>query len=452
MTENERRRDWIEKRPDWLGSTWPKRNKAPNLRRLMNNEDLYKDIPRFQPIIAICREWKDSFYSPWQLPSGEKLFISFSSPTNQTNHDGSEINVFAFRVGEGNTYSGVYHLKLQVSRHAELTLADKLKNKKLEVFMLEEAVMRLKRSIIFNKPVDKKLTRIEKILNENVKDCLTYGGENNFRDKLANYEVHVAEKGTLEAIFSLENQGIQMPSGHKIYNEIWCSLDTYCTALRFLKEQDLIKGTFVQPINVLGYRFGLTSLGVQFCRNKEQFEKKYPSASVLASKLMQTVPVASDLDKLCSEDEGQCLERKSSSFYDYEKQCNNISLFDAVIKTVAGFMNKEGGCLVIGVDDQGNVLGLDKDYETLKGRKNADGYQQRVNQLLLDKLGKEFSDSFRVSIERYKDKEICIIQVKKSNMPCTVKNNILYVRVGNSTKPYEGNDAYLYIAKHWRNH
>ena len=39
-----------------------------------------------------------------------------------------------------------------------------------------------------------------------------------------------------------------------------------------------------------------------------------------------------------------------------------------VVKTVCGFLNAEGRTLLIGVDDDGQVVGLEKDLSTL-GRK-----------------------------------------------------------------------------------
>ena len=36
----------------------------------------------------------------------------------------------------------------------------------------------------------------------------------------------------------------------------------------------------------------------------------------------------------------------------------------AILKTIAAFMNSEGGTLIVGVDDSGNILGVEKDYET----------------------------------------------------------------------------------------
>ena len=46
-----------------------------------------------------------------------------------------------------------------------------------------------------------------------------------------------------------------------------------------------------------------------------------------------------------------------------------------VVKTLAGFLNAEGGTLLIGVDDAGAVIGLAGDYEALRKR-DRDGFEQ----------------------------------------------------------------------------
>jgi hypothetical protein len=47
------------------------------------------------------------------------------------------------------------------------------------------------------------------------------------------------------------------------------------------------------------------------------------------------------------------------------------SLEQEVFKTVAAFMNSEGGILLIGVDDDGRISGIEKDYETFTQKKTG---------------------------------------------------------------------------------
>jgi predicted HTH transcriptional regulator len=54
-------------------------------------------------------------------------------------------------------------------------------------------------------------------------------------------------------------------------------------------------------------------------------------------------------------------------------------LRNAIIKTIAAFMNSEGGILLVGVQDDGQVYGIDSDFETLNERK--DWVQSLVNHI-----------------------------------------------------------------------
>jgi hypothetical protein len=72
--------------------------------------------------------------------------------------------------------------------------------------------------------------------------------------------------------------------------------------------------------------------------------------------------------------EGQLVEFKSTLRYDMHTHQVNKKLEHVIAKTVAAFMNSDGGSLFIGVDDHGNAIGLDLDYSTLK-KPDRDGFQ-----------------------------------------------------------------------------
>jgi hypothetical protein len=59
--------------------------------------------------------------------------------------------------------------------------------------------------------------------------------------------------------------------------------------------------------------------------------------------------------------ESAVLEFKSTLQWDVRQAQANHNLRISVLRTVAAFMNSQGGTLVIGVDDDGTVLGLDRD-------------------------------------------------------------------------------------------
>ncbi|MBN1755581.1 ATP-binding protein [bacterium] len=148
--------------------------------------------------------------------------------------------------------------------------------------------------------------------------------------------------------------------------------------------------------------------------------------------------------------ENQNLEFKSSLRWDYRENKTSKKLEEVIIKTLAGFMNAEGGMLFIGVDDNGKPMGLDKDYASLR-KKDADGLELQLYRLITDYLGVEFSDNITITFPSIQDIELCSISVRPNDKPVFVKklDGAFYVRTGNSTRHLNAQETMEYITKHF---
>ena len=73
------------------------------------------------------------------------------------------------------------------------------------------------------------------------------------------------------------------------------------------------------------------------------------------------------IEDLIDEGESDELEFKSTLRWDIKEGAVNKKLEEVILKTVAAFANSQGGTLLIGVDDQGTILGLEQDYLSLEG-------------------------------------------------------------------------------------
>jgi predicted HTH transcriptional regulator len=110
-------------------------------------------------------------------------------------------------------------------------------------------------------------------------------------------------------------------------------------------------------------------------------------------------------------------------------------------------MNAKGGKLIIGVDDEGNVLGLEKDYKTLK-HKNRDGYERAVFRIISTQLGHEACFSNHISFYSINEKDVCVVDIEPSEKPIYVndtENTTFYVRTGNATYPLTVKEAVNYL-------
>ncbi|MEA3309688.1 MAG: DUF262 domain-containing protein [Chloroflexota bacterium] len=149
--------------------------------------------------------------------------------------------------------------------------------------------------------------------------------------------------------------------------------------------------------------------------------------------------------------ESAVLEYKSSMRWDMRRQQVNKGLEKIIAKTIAGFLNSEGGTLLIGVADDCTVLGIEYDLQTIGG-KDRDGYEQKLQQVLTNTLGVEHSQYWHVSFEESDGKTICIVHVDPSPEPIylTYKGTKeFYKRVGNTTRPLNMEAAHDYIDMRW---
>lgn len=143
---------------------------------------------------------------------------------------------------------------------------------------------------------------------------------------------------------------------------------------------------------------------------------------------------------LLKEDEGRYLEFKSSLRWDYRQAIVNADLENVVLKTIGAFGNSDGGTLLIGVDDDKNIIGLDKDYTSLK-KYGADFYEIYLRNMLHKHMGVKYvTENLRISFHKFDNKEICKVEVFKANEPLYlsltkkgVVSEKFYVRSGNSS-------------------
>ena len=124
-----------------------------------------------------------------------------------------------------------------------------------------------------------------------------------------------------------------------------------------------------------------------------------------------------------------------------------------VIKTVAGFMNAEGGSLLIGVTDTGEVSGIEADLKTLGRKQTADGFALWLNNLLDKALGPTAASLVRISFESHADETLSRVDVAPGKEPTFVKGGKgeadFYVRLNNATRRLNTSEALNFIRTKW---
>lgn len=158
-----------------------------------------------------------------------------------------------------------------------------------------------------------------------------------------------------------------------------------------------------------------------------------------------------DMLALISHGESAHLEFKSTFKWDMKDSIPNRSLEEVILKTLAGFMNGEGGSLIIGVDDDGEILGLENDYRILK-KKDRDGFEQAVMTAVSRNLGTDACQYLQLVFHNVGGKDICRVLTAKSHRPIYIKegNDLkFYLRTGVSTRELNVQEAVEYISTRW---
>lgn len=149
--------------------------------------------------------------------------------------------------------------------------------------------------------------------------------------------------------------------------------------------------------------------------------------------------------------ESATLEFKSTLQWDVMKNQVNKELRLPVVKTIAAFLNSEGGTLIVGVDDNGSLFGLQKDFSTLQ-HKSEDGFQQLLMSLVSEHLGADYARLVKVNFEKIEEETVCAIDVDKASGPVftkTPKGNEFFVRTGNTSRALDPEEAHRFIQANW---
>ncbi|MYA30150.1 MAG: DUF262 domain-containing protein [Gammaproteobacteria bacterium] len=159
------------------------------------------------------------------------------------------------------------------------------------------------------------------------------------------------------------------------------------------------------------------------------------------------------IQDLIADGESNVLEFKESARWSYGTDKKGKSE-QIIVKSVAGFMNSEGGTLLIGVADDGTIKGLKQDYETLS-RGHRDGYELFLTQLIGDKITGPSPSLCRISFQEVDGRDVCRVDVAASSKPVFARPmnsrefTDFWVRQGNKTEQFYGRELLDYKEDHW---
>jgi hypothetical protein len=163
-------------------------------------------------------------------------------------------------------------------------------------------------------------------------------------------------------------------------------------------------------------------------RPEEQFDNRDAQAS---------------LQRLIDSGEGRTIEFKSTMRMNLHTQKTGKEIEIAWLKAVAGFMNTDGGTLLLGVADDGEMVGLAADKFA-----NEDKCRLHFKNLINQHIGAEFSKYLQFDLVTINDRQVGVVSCSRSSEPVylkTGKSEEFYIRSGPSSDALPVSKVVAYI-------
>lgn len=140
------------------------------------------------------------------------------------------------------------------------------------------------------------------------------------------------------------------------------------------------------------------------------------------------------------------LEFKTSFRWDVRQEKKNPAIEHASLKTITAFLNSSGGHLLIGVEDDGRVEGIEIDkFE------NDDRFLLHFWNLVKSSIGQEVTPFIKTTLEKIDGGTVCHVKCLRSPAPVFLRQKgfgeEFYIRTGPSSASLEIREALTYISE-----
>jgi len=127
---------------------------------------------------------------------------------------------------------------------------------------------------------------------------------------------------------------------------------------------------------------------------------------------------------------------------------NDDAITHSCLKTIAAFLNTDGGNLLIGISDSGEVVGIEQDQFP-----NDDKFLLHLFNVIKSSIGDYTASLIDTDIYKTEEKSVCLVNCKKSNLPVFMqfkgKEEEYFIRTGPSTTKLSPSDAHKHISNNF---
>jgi len=146
---------------------------------------------------------------------------------------------------------------------------------------------------------------------------------------------------------------------------------------------------------------------------------------------------------------GECAEAefKETLSLDVRKGTREKYIELSSLKTVAAFLNTHGGTLLVGVNDSGEISGIDVEISNFF--KNPDKFLLHFKNLLKSKIGEEYYPFVSYGFVSVQGLLVLKVVCEPAKSPCYLAGKEFYVRTNPATDKLEGPKLVEYVKNHF---
>ncbi|MCE7990960.1 MAG: hypothetical protein HEP71_03235 [Roseivirga sp.] len=151
-----------------------------------------------------------------------------------------------------------------------------------------------------------------------------------------------------------------------------------------------------------------------------------------------------------SQGENYRIEFKEAAKWNRHTNRKDKGLIDHTLKEICAFMNSAlGGKVILGVQDNGEITGIEDDINAVSDKENAeDAYNLFISDNIANRLSNEAIGHYLIHFYTLDQKRICTIEIDKAVKPVFFENDF-YVRNQTQAMRLKTENAINYMDKHF---
>ncbi len=155
-----------------------------------------------------------------------------------------------------------------------------------------------------------------------------------------------------------------------------------------------------------------------------------------------------DIQDLIANGESETVEFKSTLCKNLKTKQQDKEIEKSCLKTIVAFLNTDGGTLIIGIEDSGDLIGTQQDVFATE-----DKMSQRLSNLIQAQIGLEHMPNIDFDFIPYENKKLLVVECRPSDSPVHLTHSgkeEFFIRVGTTTRALIMSKADAYKRKHFQ--